>query len=225
MDAIKVEEQPRHIVAGEGQRQRGLLAGGSLAEALGGAGAVVLGILGLIGVLPVMMASICAIVIGGALLFGGGTLAARYGRALSRTTSDELAEASAGGLAFEALCGVAGIALGILALLGISQFTLLGVAAIVLGGGLALASGATSRLDDLLQRSGMDASGLRASQEALRATGGAEVMIGLAAVVLGILALSGVAPLILILVAMLGLGVAVLMSGSSIASRLLPMRR
>lgn len=225
MDAIKVEEQPRRISTSEGQRQRGLLAGGSLAEALGGAGAVVLGILGLIGVLPVLMASISAIVIGGALLFGGGTLAARYARALSRTASDEIAEASAGGLAFEALCGVAGIALGILALLGIAPFTLLGVAAIVLGGGLALASGATARLEDLLQRSGLEAGGLRSSQEALRAAGGAEVMIGLAAVVLGILSLSGVAPLTLILVAMLGLGVTVLMSGSSIASRVLPARR
>lgn len=222
MDAIKVEEQPRHIATNE--IQRGVLAGGSLAEALGGAGVVVLGILGLIGVLPVMMASIGAIAVGGALMFGGGTLAARYGRALSRTANNDLAEASAGGLALEALCGVAGIALGILALLGVAPFTLLGVAAIVLGGGLALASGATARLDDLLQRSGLESGG-RAAQEALRATGGAEVMLGLAAVVLGILSLSGVAPLTLILVSMLGLGVVVMMSGSSIASRLLPARR
>ena len=50
--------------------------------------------------------------------------------------------------------------------------------------------------------------------------GGWEALIGVAAVVLGILALTGRSPLMLTLIAMLSVGAALLVTGSLVASRL-----
>ena len=48
--------------------------GGSVTEGLGGAAAIILAILGLIGILPVPLASIGVLALGLSLLAGGGTL-------------------------------------------------------------------------------------------------------------------------------------------------------
>ena len=62
-----------------------VVAGGSMSEAIGGAGALVLSIIGLAGVLPSWMASISAICIGAALLLRGFALTARYYELLDET--------------------------------------------------------------------------------------------------------------------------------------------
>jgi hypothetical protein len=197
--------------------------GGAMGESLGGGGAIVLAILGLIGLSPFRLASIATIAMGAALMLGGGTVAARFSGLIAEATDKETGESVGGGLAFASICGVAGVVLGILALVGIERMPLLGIASIVLGVGLAWAGGATARLNELLRQEPTPKGEL--AVESIRVSSGAEAAIGLGAIVLGILALAGITPLALILVSMLALGVAVLMSGSSVAFRMMNLFR
>ncbi|HZS48492.1 MAG TPA: hypothetical protein VFC63_25710 [Blastocatellia bacterium] len=199
-------------------------AGGSVLEGIGGLGAIVLSILALIGLFPMELTSVAAIALGGALLIGGGTIAARYTRFLTRTQADYTQEIVAGGMGMESACGVAGIVLGILALLGINPMTMLPTAAIVFGGALLMASGAMAKLSSMPvvpvvhdMRFGRTH---QVTREMLTVASGSEVLVGAAAVVLGILALSGVDPLVLSLVAFLAIGASVVLSGTTLAGRL-----
>jgi hypothetical protein len=198
-----------------------VVAGGSVTEAICGAGAVVLAIIGLAGTLPGYLASIAAIAFGVALLAQGGTIAAQYSRLLRETSPQEW-DARAelgGGMGAEFLAGGAGVVLGILGLLGIGTGTLIPIAVIVFGGALLLGSGSTVDLGTLTTSS----SGGRFAQVSRQATvaaSGAQVLIGVAAIVLGILALVGIEPVPVTLVALLVLGASVLFSGTAISSRM-----
>jgi hypothetical protein len=101
----------------------GVMTGGASLEAVGGAGAIVLSVLGLAGYLPFLMTAIATIAAGGGLLIHGLAASSRWRRSLGT----------------EALGGAAGVALGILSLVGVMPFVLLPVAAIVLGGSVLLA--------------------------------------------------------------------------------------
>src|SRR5512140_1249241 len=105
--------------------------GGSAAEALVGAGAVVLAILGLANEWPGYMASIATIAVGAALLFPGVAIAARYSPLAQMVGAKEELGA---GMSGEVLGGAAGIVLGILSLLGIFPGLLMPIAIIVFGG-------------------------------------------------------------------------------------------
>lgn len=192
--------------------------GGSTTEAIGGAGAVVLAILGLIGVLPMVMTSVSAIAAGVALFIIGGVLARRYSRAIMAGGSGRTQRDVMGGMGMEALAGLAGLVLGVLALLGVSPMLLLSTAAIVLGAALLMASGAMARLENVMRWESYDAGGSKA-HDAVYAATGSEVIVGVGAVVLGILALTGHDPLTLVLIALLSIGASVLLSGSSLAAR------
>lgn len=194
-----------------------MLAGGSIAEAAGGAGAVVLAILGLVGVLPVVFLSIATIGVGVALLFEGAGVAARYEEALQPETG--AGSRLGGGITAEFTAGAAGTVLGILALLGVSSFTLTAIAAIVFGGGLLLSSGTTADIDRVLAIRG---AGARPGDGgALVTAAGAQVFVGLAAAGLGVLAIIGLSSLTLTLVAMLAIGFSVLMSGSAVGRQVI----
>ncbi len=209
---------PRSIRVGgvEATRPRAAteLEGGSLTQSVAGAGAMVLAVLGLFGVLPGGLVSIAAIGAGFALLVGSAALAARYSRVLGESQRDVT-----GGLGFGALAGLAGLVLGLLVLLGVGGVDLLAVSAIVLGGALLFESGALARLESMVRQRRMANPGSPA-EDAVYLSSGADVLVGAGVVVLGILALSGVSPLTLVLVAMLGIGCAVLLTGSSFAARI-----
>jgi hypothetical protein len=98
--------------------------------------------------------------------------------------------------------------------------TSLSVAAIVFGAALLLGAGATASLNCLIIEHHY-----RAHEVARRVAGtmvsgatGAQVLIGLAAIVLGIVALVGVHPLIQSLVAFLAIGAAVAISGLALST-------
>lgn len=195
--------------------------GGSITEGVGGVATIVLAILGLIGILPIPLASIAVIAIGLSLLVGGGTLAAQYSRLLARTEPGYAAQVVGGGMTMEALCGLAGTVLGILALLQVKSEMLLAVAVLVYGGALLLASLATARLVEMRVRTAVEVPSQHEwSRDAVYAASGSDVLIGAAAVVLGILALSGFGPITLTLVALLCIGASVLLSGLSVAGRM-----
>lgn len=204
----------------EKEKTAEVIFGGSTAEALVGAAAAVLAILGLANIWPGYMASIATIAVGAALLFQGIAIASRYSDLARRTGGSEVG----GGVSAEILGGIAGIALGILALMGIMPATLTPVAIIVFGGALLIGSAATAQLNSLSTWRMTDRA-RDVTRSAIEMASGTEVLIGIAAVVLGILALLGMAPRTLVLVALLGLGATVLFSGSAVSSRMLSIFR
>ena len=120
----------------------------------------------------------------------------------------------------EALASVGGVVLGILALIGVSPMTLLPIAAIVLGGALLMVGGSAARVESLTRS--QVATGTRhiALEHAPYVATGSDLLVGVGAIVLGILGLGGHAPLTLAIISMLGIGAAVLLNGSTIAARL-----
>lgn len=189
---------------------------GSVIEAIGGVGAIVLTVLGLIGVLPEVFLSIAIMIVGVAMILAGSSVAAQFDRLTGEVESRTERREVLGGVGVEAVAGLGGTVLGLLALLQVDPVNLLTVAAIVLGGGMLLASGATARLETLLERLPVGESGHRG----MMLSGGGEVLVGLGAVALGILALAGLSPIILTMIAVLGLGVSMLLTGSSMATRI-----
>lgn len=192
---------------------------GSVGEAVAGAAGLVLAILGLLGILPLTLDAIAGIALGVALLLGGAALAARYSRAIPPTALPRARHDISGALGLQAIAGIAAVVLGVLALLGVSSLELLAVTVIVLGAALLAVGGGMARL-------GRSARWLRGDPgrsgevDSASVAAGWEALIGVAAVVLGILALTGRSPLMLTLIAMLSVGAALLVTGSLVASRL-----
>jgi hypothetical protein len=198
--------------------------GGSGLEAIGGITAIVLGLLGLLGVLPGLLAAIGVIIIGVGLISQGTAVAARYEellKALETGGSARPAAELAGGMTTEFMGGLAGIVLGVLALLGIAPLTVMATALIVFGATLLMSTAETSRLISMGSLQGERARQI--FRVAVPATAGGQVLVGLASMILGILALV-MAPhmsLTLILVGILAVGAALLFSGSAVAGRLI----
>ncbi len=171
-----------------------VMAGGSAMEAIGALAAIALSIVGLAGVLSNTMAAICTIIVGAAILIEGGAFgAARWAMATAEGTSS----VAGGGVSAEFLAGVAGIVLGILALLGVSAPTLLSVAVLGFGASF-LVSGMVSFQSNWFA-----------------SVSPAHVFVGLAATVLGILAVIGLDQMVLVLVGLLCLGAGSLFRGSA----------
>jgi hypothetical protein len=162
----------------------------------------------------VFLVAIAAIIAGIAVLSQGATIAAEYGRLL--TTQGDVAPISGGGTwSLELLSGAAGIVLGILALPNVYPVELVAISAIAFGGGLILSSGPAAQLLALrVSGAFTDERSRRLSAEAGSNAALSQGMVGLAVVVLGILALAGFASLALILIALLTLGIFLLVSGT-----------
>ena len=161
-------------------------AAGPAVGSLAGLAGVVLAVLGLVGMLPEFMAAIAAICVGVALISEGGAIQAQFARVIGR---------GGGGMSTGTLGGGAGIVLGVLALLGLAAPTLLAVSVIVFGAAMLVSSAAAARLHEASAAAGFESHG------------GAHTLVGLSAVVLGILALLAVggagAPLTLTLIGLL----------------------
>ncbi len=190
--------------------------GGSLAGAICGVAAIVLSIIGLAttGAIPPWMAGISTILVGIALLLQGGALGVRF----SERSFGEFASRPFGfrGAGVETLGGIAVIVLGVLALVRVAPLILMPAAAIVFGASLLLACGAMSRMSSA-RFPADDAEGM--AREAALAASGSQALVGVAVIVLGILALVGFVPLTLSLVAMLVSGAGMLLTGSASSVR------
>lgn len=199
--------------------------GGSGADVIAGIGAVVLTILGLVGVVPSIMLAVATMALGVALLVESGAFAAEYSRLLEVSGATRAGKYElGGGLGGEGAAGAAALVLGILAIIGIVPGVLLPSAAIVLGAGLSFGSGVHDRIREM--RVGLESEYAdKLTRETIAATTGAEILVGISAVVLGILALVGFAPLTLTLVAMLAVGASVLLSGAAIGGRVMSVLR
>jgi hypothetical protein len=147
------------------------LEGGFAAEVLAGVAGIVLGILALIGVGPLVLPIVAAIVFGAGMLLGSGmrsrlntlrtergatyeqapgAFATPTGTSATATTIENVVFVSAGG---EMLVGLCVLALGILALLGFDSLVLALIAYLALGGSLLLSGTALgARLLGVLRR-------------------------------------------------------------------------
>jgi hypothetical protein len=194
-------------------------AGGSLGQAIGGAAAVVLAIVGLANFAPSYMMSIGVIVLGAALLLKGFSIVSRFRALLTRQAQVRAREAEfGGGMTAEFLGGAAGIVLGILALIGVVPDILCSVAVIGFGMSLILGTGLAIRLNRMENRA-EEPWTRTLIQDITDATAGIQALVGLAAIVLGILGLVQVVPVTLTLVAILCVGASVL-AGSAVTGRM-----
>ena len=217
------ERQP----SGERRKQRSPATGmvvGASTEIIAGAAAIVIAVLGLVGVVPLFMAAIATIVIGAAIMLEGAAVSRRLSALQDELDGASTFARAGGGLSAELLGGGAGVVLGVLALVNILPLILLPVAALVYGGTLLLAGVTRPAVvelteRDLPQRRAEDRA-RRASQAALTSSSGLLVLAGAATAVIGILVLAEIAPPVsMVLIAMLVVGAAILLSGSALAAR------
>ncbi|MFY9657735.1 MAG: hypothetical protein WAK01_14340, partial [Methylocystis sp.] len=178
---------------------------GGLADALGGVATIVIAVVGLSGVHGPLMAAIGTIVFGIALLILGGTLLSEYAtiyfpRGGTSIVSTASADQSGGAsLPVIFLVGAAGVVLGVLSLLGIESGILAPIAAIAFGTALVLTSNSVWRLFVLRRASTkgeIQTTTETAGREILAGdiasgSAGIQALAGLAAIVLGVLAVAG----------------------------------
>ncbi len=181
---------------------------GLLTEGAAGIAVIVLSIIALAGTAPGALASIVTIVIGVGLMVQAFNSAAEVSKAMAANT---VAMPDLGGdVMVDLLCGITGIVLGILALVGINAPYLVPSALIVFGGALLL-GGAISMRPRSTQRAAVGGETQVFSYQSSAAAGGMEILVGIAAIVLGILSLIFVGSGVLVLVGFLAVGAALLM--------------
>lgn len=197
---------------------------GGVIDAIGGIAAAVVAIVGLTGFHPELMAAIAVIVFGAALLIQGGTLLSEYAVVMPVAA----AEGGDGGLSVMFLAGIGGIVLGVLGLLGIHMATLGAVAVIAFGSSLVLSSSSVRHLfvlQSTVRRLGTRSATEMLAGEMASGSAGMQLLTGLAAIVLGILAVSGARSAELTLVALLILGITLLMTGSTLSGLVMSFMR
>jgi hypothetical protein len=200
---------------------------GGFVDALGGIATIVLAIIGLAGVKAEMLVAIATVVFGAALLIQGGAMLTEF--AQIETTSETSGTTSGGGLSALFLVGFAGIVLGVLALLGIYSPVLTAAAAIAFGAALVISSSAVWQLltsRSIAARFERHSPLLRVmASEVAAGSAGLQAMAGLAVIVLGILAVSGVYTTGLSLIALLIAGAAIVLTGSSLSGSMTGLMR
>ena len=195
--------------------------GGSAAEGIIGLGAVALTIIGLANIFPEILVAVAVIAVGVALAFEGGAISARYATLYGEGQSFTERSVRMGGITTLLLAGAAGIALGILSLIGIVPMILVPVSAIVFGAALIMDSGVNERLSVLEAHHSEDYNAsMSVVKETARAAAGLQVLGGICGVALGILAVIGIYPLVLSLVALLCIGTVNLLTGATIGGRM-----
>ncbi len=179
----------------------------SLGESSGGIALIVLAILALAKVDPMLLNAIAVIVAGIALLIEDRSIRTRYADALSYAAARSPEAATApDGVSAGTLAGISGIVLGILAILDIAAAVLLAVAIIVFGAAVLFdfAAGAQTTMLRTMDREGSEQSAR--TVHAAAPVWNSSILIAVALITLGILALAGLTSSILITVGLLGLG-------------------
>ena len=117
-------------------------------------------------------------------------------------------------LTTELILALGAVVLGILALVGVVPLTLMAVAVITYGGMLMVTSGGSIGFD--WPALGDNETVRRLVRSLRGAAADAQLLVGLAGVVLGILGLIGIKALMLVLVALLAMGAAALLRSSAV---------
>jgi hypothetical protein len=188
---------------------------GLLTEGAAGIAVIVLAIVALAGISSAALASIAAIVIGVGLMVQAFNSAAEHWRMMTNAAVAGPPRAQFGGdVMVDCMCGLTGIVLGILALVGINATHLLPPALIVFGGAL-LVGGAVSLRPSILPTAASGSETQAVAYGTGSAVSGMEILIGLAAIVLGILSLLMAGTWVLVLVGFIAIGAALLLASAS----------
>jgi hypothetical protein len=196
---------------------------GLLTEGAAGIAVIALTVIALAGISTGALASIATIVIGIGLIVQAFNSAAEEARLSMPNTAGSRQGAGAvlgGEVMVDCMCGLTGIVLGILALVGVlvgaNAAHLLPPALIVFGGSLLL-SGAIGLRPKSVQAGAPGSETQVVAEAGSPAAGGMEILIGLAAIVLGILSLITAGSFTLLLVGLLAVGAALLVASASFA--------
>ena len=208
---------------------------GGVMDAIGGIATAVLAIIGLAGWRPELLAGVATIVFGAALLIQGGTLLSEYSQVFTPAGALQTASDALGGDGLAAMfpVGVAGVVLGILALLGVASHALTAVSVIAFGAALMLSAQSVRRLYLMqaeLRRASVGANSIREflAGEMAAGSAGIQFIVGLGALVLGIIAVVMAATMrseLLTLVALLIVGLTNIISGSTLSGLVLSFMR
>ena len=191
---------------------------GLLTEGAAGIAVIVLGVIALAGSWSGALASIVTIVVGVGLMVQAFNSAAENSKV---TAANAASVPDLGGeVMVDGLSGFTGIILGILALVGINPPYLVSSALIVFGGALLL-SGAIGLPPRASQSTVSGSQAQVVSYQGSAATGGMEILIGIAAIVLGILSLIFVGSWVLALVGFIAVGAALLMVSATFSGTIL----
>ncbi len=195
----------------------------SLAEGITGAAAVGLSIIGLVNIAQGWMMPIATLALGCSLLFEGGSVAARFTDLMTVTARRRYDVSELGsGMTAEVIGGLGGIILGILALLRIHPMILVPSAVVLFGVTLLFGGSVIARLNAVeISKSQENETFRQVAREAVYASASVQLLFGIAAITLGILALVGVNPAVLSLVGLLGVGFSGLLNGTAIRTRML----
>jgi hypothetical protein len=197
----------------------------SLGETSGGIALIVLAILALAKIDPMLLNAIAVIVAGIALLVADRSIRTRHAGMMSYTAAytPEVAAVS-DGVSAGTLAGISGIVLGILAILGIAGIVLTAVALIIFGAAVLFdfAAGAQAMMFRPVYREGVEQS-VRVMHTAAPTGNSSAILIAVALVTLGILALAGLVSSILVTVGLLGLGAYLFIQNAAIAGSLFGM--
>lgn len=185
---------------------------GLLSEGAAGIATIVLAVIALAGISPTAFASIITIVIGVGLMVQAFNSAAERSKAIPANLASAAQSVEVdGAVMVDVITGITGVVLGILALVGINAAHLAPAALIVFGGALLL-SGALEMMPRTVPVASTTGGQVQiASYVGSAATGGLEIMVGIAAIVLGILSLIFMSSWVLVLVGFIAIGAAMLM--------------
>lgn len=196
---------------------------GLLTEGAAGIATIVLAIVALAGVSAGALASIATIVIGVGLMVQAFNSAAEGSKMMTAEMAASQQAAGLGGeIMVDLMCGLTGVVLGILALVGISTVHLVPAALIVFGGALLLSGAITMRPRTFSTTSAAGQTQV-VSYQGSAATSGMEILIGLAAIVLGILSVIFAATVswVLVLVGFIAVGAALLLVSATVSGAVL----
>jgi hypothetical protein len=196
----------------------------SLAENLAGGGAIALAIIGLAGIVPSFVAAIAVLAIGTAFLFEGAGIAARLSRLMKLQSGGTLDAAEfGGGMSAEFFAGLAGVTLGILAIVGMVPAHLIAIAVLVFGAAIMRGSRSVARINSqMIEYMDESREAKNVANELVMSAEGVHLLIGMAAVILGIIAVIGkTEPMILSLVGLLIIGFGNLLSGKAVNGKVL----
>lgn len=191
----------------------GSAAVGPLTEGAAGIAVIVLTILALAAVSPGILTAIAVIVVGVGLFVQATNAGIEYSHAGSVSQSGAEVGQLGGDISVQVLAGIVGVVLGVLALIGAATaMSLLPAALIVFGGALILAGMSATRIGRVSQT---EAGTSIAWSSDLAPSRGLQVLIGVAAVVLGILAYVLPSGGVLLVIGLLAVGTALLATSAN----------
>jgi hypothetical protein len=188
---------------------------GPMTEGAAGIAAIVLTVLGLAAISPAILTAVATIVVGVGLLVEAANISMEYTKVTRHTAQTGVAGTAELGadVTMELASGFVGIVLGVLVLLGAGTVLhLLPAALIVFGGSMLLAGFNATTLG---VRQAADSQPTMSVETEPAPTHGIQILVGIAAIVLGILALVASAGGTLLMVGLLAVGGALLATSAN----------